>query len=82
MYGLRRVSFKKLPDMMSPKFSDFLTPSPLVRMELIYPIKFTLLPFQLSAFLDSPCPSDAYIISGCSLKDRPSLSRTAVMMIL
>ena len=52
--------------MMSAKFSDFLTPTPLYVFgsDLYYKIHATSL--TMSVFQDSPPPSDADIISGSS----------------
>ena len=63
---------KGLRLMTSTKFSNFLCPSPSCpQMELIYTTKSTQSPLLCALFHDPPSPpSDADIISGCSLFPR------------
>ena len=57
----------EFPDMMSAKFSAFLTPSLLCpHLDLIYAMKFTQPPLLCPLFHDHPPPSNADIISGSS----------------
>ena len=60
---------RELPDVMSTNFRTFSPPPPLSAcLDLIYTIKFVQPSLLRPLFYDPPHPSDADIISGCSLR--------------